>query len=109
MNCTEPFGEQVQPGAVDGYARIKGDHGFVFLFNGTPRAAEITFEVGDEINLQSTGEYEFAELFPSESEKRVLDNHGRSVFARGETADITVPANSCYLWSFAKSLRAIPS
>ena len=37
VNHTEPFGEQVQPGAVDGYARIKGDHGFVFLFNGNPR------------------------------------------------------------------------
>ena len=55
VHYTEPFGEQVQPGAVDGYARIKGDHGFVFLFNGNPRPAQITFEVGDEINLQEAG------------------------------------------------------
>ena len=40
VKYTEPFGEQVQPGAVDGYARIKGHHGFVFLFNGNPRPSE---------------------------------------------------------------------
>jgi len=97
VNTTEPFGEQVQPGAVDGYARIKGDHGFVFLFNGNPRPAEITFEVGDDINLQEKGDYQFIELYPSERSKLVLENNGRSVFALGEKASITVPANACYL------------
>lgn len=95
VNYTEPFGEQVQPGSVEGYARIKGDHGFVFLFNGNPRPAEITFEVGDEINLQKKGEYEFVELYPSDEGFRVLDNHGNSVFAQGQKASVTVPANSC--------------
>jgi hypothetical protein len=102
VNCTEPFGEQVQPGAVDGYARIKGDHGFVFLFNGNPRPARITFEVGDEINLQADGDYQFAELYPSERSKLVLDANGKSVFARGEMASITVPANGCYLLELRK-------
>ena len=97
VNDTEPFGEQVQPGAVDGYARIKGDHGFVFLFNGNPRPSEITFEVGDEINLQENGSYQFVELYPSERHKLVLDSNGRSVFAFGEQARIVVPANGCYL------------
>jgi hypothetical protein len=94
---TEPFGEQVQPGAIDGYARIKGNHGFVFLFNGNPRPSVITFEVGDEINLQEKGDYQFAELYPAEKENLVLDSNGRSVFALGEKASITVPANGCYL------------
>ena len=111
VNRTEPFGEQVQPGAVDGYARIKGDHGFVFLFNGNPRPAEITFEVGDEINLQAKGDYQFAELYPSERSKLVLDDNGKSVFALGEKASITVPANGCYLLELrkvAKPKRAGP-
>ena len=97
VNDTEPFGEQVQPGAVDGYARIKGNHGFVFLFNGNPRPSEISFEVGDEINLQENGSYQFVELYPSERHKLVLDSSGRSVFAFGEQARIVVPANGCYL------------
>ena len=83
VNYTEPFGEQVQPGAVDGYARIKGDHGFVFLFNGNPRPSEITFEVGDEINLQEKGNYEFVELYPAEAGMIVLDDEGNSRFALG--------------------------
>jgi hypothetical protein len=102
VNCTEPFGEQVQPGAVDGYARIKGDHGFVFLFNGNPRPARITFEVGDELNLQADGNYQFAELYPSVRSQLVLDVNGKSVFARGEMASITVPANGCYLLELRK-------
>ncbi|MDR2674171.1 MAG: hypothetical protein LBC18_04705 [Opitutaceae bacterium] len=103
VNHTEPFGEQVQPGAVDGYARIKGGHGFVFLFNGNPRASEITFEVGDEINLQAGGDYEFVELYPSEKGRRVVDNDGRSIFALGQSARITVPANSCHLFELRKA------
>ena len=105
VNYTEPFGEQVQPGAVDGYARIKGDHGFIFLFNGNPRPAEITFEVGDEINLQVKGDYQFSELYPSEHGKRVLDSNGKSVFAMGERASIIVPANECYLLELKKVVR----
>jgi hypothetical protein len=105
VNDTEPFGEQVQPGAVDGYARIKGDHGFIFLFNGNPRPAEITFEVGDEINLQVKGDYQFSELYPSEHGKRVIDNHGKSIFAMGDKASLTVPANSCYLLELNKVVK----
>ncbi len=106
VNHTEPFGEQVQPGAVDGYARIKGDHGFVFLFNGNPRPSEITFEIGDEINLQAQGEYEFVELYPSEREKLVLDENGKSVFALGEKMRLTVPANGCYLLELKRVPRS---
>lgn len=102
VNATEPFGEQVQPGAVDGYARIKDGHGFIFLFNGNPRSSEITFEVGDEINLQARGHYQFTELYPSEKGRRVLDNDGKSIFALGQTARVTVPANTCYLLELKK-------
>lgn len=105
VNYTEPFGEQVQPGAVDGYARIKGDHGFIFLFNGNPRASEIEFEVGDEINLQKPGRYELMELYPAESRKVVLDADGRSLFERSAKAHIIVPANSCFLFELKKAGR----
>jgi hypothetical protein len=105
VNYTEPFGEQVQPGAVDGYARIKGDHGFIFLFNGNPRSSVITFEVGDEINLQAQGDYQFAELYPSEKEKRVCDDNGKSVFALGDKTSMTVPANSCQLLELRRAVQ----
>lgn len=93
---TEPFGEQVQPGCIDGYARIKGDHGFIFLFNGNPRPATITFEIGDEINLQQAGTYALVELYPAEG-RPLHDNHGQALFALGDTASLTLPANSCQL------------
>ena len=94
---TEPFGEQIQAGAIDGYARIKGAHGFIFLFNGNPRPAEIRFEIGDEINLQEEGVYELRELYPSEAGVTVADLAGKSIFARGDTARLQLPADSCRL------------
>lgn len=106
VQYTEPFGEQVQPGAVDGYARIKGDHGFVFLFNGNPRSSQITFEIGDEINLQEKGDYEFVEIYPTEDAVIVLDDHGKSVFAQGQKATVTVPANDCKLIELRRAVKA---
>ncbi len=96
VQYTEPFGEQVQPGCIDGYARIKCDHGFVFLFNGNPRSTMIRFEVGDEINLHQSGIYEFVEIYPAEG-RPVRDNHGQRVFGLGDKASLTLPANSCEL------------
>ncbi len=90
VNYIEPFGEQVQCGSIDGYSRIKGDQGFVFLFNGNPRPAEITFEVGDEINLQEEGTFQFTELYPSERGKFLLDENGKSTFTRGDKARMVV-------------------
>ena len=106
VNYTEPFGEQVQPGAVDGYGRIKGDHGFIFLFNGNPRPAAITFEVGDEINLQTKGRYELVELYPSEAGTLLLDADGRSAFDWGTKARVVVPANDCFLFELRKAAPA---
>ena len=106
VQYTEPFGEQVQAGAVDGYARIKGDHGYIFLFNGNPRPSESTFEVGDEINLQEKGVYELVELYPAEVGMIVLDNEGHSRFALGQKARLTVPANSCRLLELRRAAEA---
>ncbi|MBF89992.1 MAG: hypothetical protein CMG75_10165 [Candidatus Marinimicrobia bacterium] len=97
VNYTEPFGEQVEPGSIDGYARIKDGHGFIFLFNGNPRPSTITFEVGLEINLKVNGDYEFIELYPSDMGKTILDDDGNSIFPYGEKTTITIPANSCKL------------
>lgn len=105
VKYAEPFGEQVQPGAVDGYARIKRDHGFVFLFNGNPRPSEITFEVGDEINLQEKGDYEFLELYPADGGELVLDDRGNSIFSLGQKASITVPANACKLLELRRAVK----
>ncbi|MCX6872785.1 MAG: hypothetical protein NTW21_03110 [Verrucomicrobia bacterium] len=106
VQYTEPFGEQVQPGAVDGYARIKGDHGFVFLFNGNPRSSRITFEIGDEINLQEKGDYEFVEIYPAEDAVIVLDDRGNSIFAQGQKATVAVPANDCKLLELRRAVKA---
>lgn len=93
------FGEQVRPGSVDGYARIIGDHGFIFLCNANPRPARITFTLGDEIGLTTQGHFTFTELYPVEG-RRFFDGE-RGIFARGESVTATVPAYQVLLLELA--------
>lgn len=63
---SKPFGAQVACGAMDGCARVKGDHGFLFLFNPGPVEVAASFELGDEIGLYQPGEYQLTQLYPME-------------------------------------------
>jgi hypothetical protein len=94
-----PFGSQVRPGGVDGWARIKGDHGFVFLCNPGPRPAKIEFGLDGEIGLSAAGLFTLTELYPLEG--RVHGDCG--VFAAGEKVSTIVPAYEVLLLELAPS------
>lgn len=64
-----PFGSSVRPGGVDGWARIKGGHGFIFLCNPGPRPARIEFGLDDEIGLGSPGRFTLSPLYPLAGER----------------------------------------
>jgi hypothetical protein len=87
-----PFGAQVRPGGVDGWARIKQDHGFIFLCNPGPRAARIEFGLDDEIGLSAKGRFTLKELYPVEGRRHFDRKSGRGIFAAGERVTAVVPA-----------------
>jgi hypothetical protein len=96
-----PFGSQVRPGGVDGWARIKEDHGFVFLCNPGPRPAKIEFSLDEEIGLSATGLFTLTELYPLEGRAHIEDDRG--VFAEGEIVSAIVPAYEVLLLELAPS------
>ncbi|MCE5327145.1 MAG: hypothetical protein LLG01_12110 [Planctomycetaceae bacterium] len=97
-----PFGSQVQVGGVDGYARIKGRHGFIFLVNPGPRPARIEFALNDEIGLDVAGQFTLRELYPSEGRFRFDHVHGRGVFDSGQRVSLVVPAYEVLLLELAE-------
>lgn len=95
-----PFGEQLRPGCVDGWARIKGDGGFVFLCNPNPRPARVTFGLDDEIGLTAAGgRFALTELYP-------VERRARGVFEAGAKVSLVVPANEVVLLELAAAAAA---
>ena len=105
VNYNVPFGAQVQPGGVDGWARIKGDHGFIFLANPGPRPARIEFSLDDEVGLERPGHYLLKELYPAEGRCRFDWKHGPGVFAQGDRVCLVVPAYEVVLLELCQASR----
>lgn len=80
----KPFGAQVACGAMDGYARVKDDHGFLFLFNPGPVTVNATFGLDDEIGLNVPGCYQLEWLHPMEHVRLYDTVAGKWVFAHGD-------------------------
>ena len=86
------FGDQVRPGGVDIHARIKGDHGFIFLCNPGPRPARTEFSLDRTIGLRQEGRYILKELYPAENRFYFDQTHHRGVYGMGDSVSFTVPA-----------------
>jgi hypothetical protein len=86
------FGDQVTVGGIDGHARIKGDHGFIFLCNPNPRPTRTEFSLGEEIGLSARGRFTLKELYPSDQAYYFDEVHQRGIYATGDTVSIVVPA-----------------
>jgi hypothetical protein len=87
-----PFGEQVQVGGIDGYARIKGDHGYIFLCNPGPRPARTQFILDDAIGLKARGRFTLKELYPYEDAYYFDETNRRGIYAAGNAVSVVVPA-----------------
>jgi hypothetical protein len=86
------LGNQVRPGGVDIYARIRQDHGFIFLCNAAPRPARVEFPLDASLGLQMEGSFTLRELHPVSGRLYFDPLYQRGVFAVGNTVSIVVPA-----------------
>ncbi|MCY2928676.1 MAG: hypothetical protein NTV86_04120 [Planctomycetota bacterium] len=96
-----PFGASVRPGGVDGWARIKGGHGFIFLCNPGPRPARIEFGLDDEIGLSAAGRFSLSPLYPLEGPRLTDAAHPDGVFSAGDRVQAVVPAYEVVLLELA--------
>ena len=92
---SKPFGAQVACGAVDGFARIKNEDGFLFLFNPGPVDAEGIFHLDEEIGLTKAGHYMIDYLYPNEGARLFDVAREADVFAHGDAVHLVVPAFGC--------------
>lgn len=98
----KPFGSQVTCGMMDGYARIKGDHGFLFLFNPGPVPTMAKFEMNDEIGLRTKGKYRFKWLYPMEQVYLYDAETGRDCFDFDSQVHMRLEPFSCTLLEMEK-------
>jgi hypothetical protein len=88
---TVAFGEQLTCGGIDGYAKIIGDHGFIYLCNASPIKGEITFELGEEIGLTVDKRYTLKQLYPQENVFHFDAKNDTGVFSYSQEVSVTVP------------------
>jgi hypothetical protein len=91
------FGDQVTVGGIDGHARIKDNHGYIFLCNPNPRPTRKEFHLDDEIGLAARGRFTLKELYPSDGAYYFDEAHNRGIFSTGDAVSIVVPAREVTL------------
>lgn len=106
VRYNRPFGEQVKTGGIDGYARIKGRHGYIFLCNPAPRAARTSFQLDGKVGLEDKGTYLLKELYPREGCYFFDDAKGGGIFHWGDTVSIVVPAYQVVLLELQEQANA---
>lgn len=87
-----PFGSQVRAGGVDGYAKWKGDKGFIFLCNPAPLDIDFSFGLDGETGFERDGIYGIKQLYPLENSAFYDVVSGKYAFKRGDKVHIRVPA-----------------
>ena len=96
------FGNQVCVGGIDGYAKWKDDHGYIFLCNPSPYEILASFEFGEEIGFTGKKAYSLKSLYPKEnifvSDVKTL----KTVFSYGDKININVPAFEIVLLEVTK-------
>ncbi|MEG0494467.1 MAG: hypothetical protein RR696_14830, partial [Clostridia bacterium] len=95
---TIPFGAQVVCGAMDGFARIKGNHGFLFMFNPGPLEVDACFTLDETIGLKVEGIYHLTELYPMQQVLRCDESNGKSSFALHDCMHTHLAPYSATLW-----------
>jgi len=98
------FGEQGRPGGTDGWARIKGNHGFIFLCNPAPRPVRSSFSLGDEIGLHEQGSFTLKQLYPQEGVSLPATN-ADGLFRNGDHVSVIVPQYEVVLLELAPATQ----
>lgn len=102
------FGHQVVCGGVDGYAKIIGAHGFIFLCNPSPVYSKIKFKLGHEIGLYADGKYVLKELYPHEDVFYYDETGQKGIFRKDDLLTVTVPPYEVVLYELLSGDDVVP-
>lgn len=102
------FGSQVVCGGVDGYSKIIGSYGFIFLCNPAPVHSEIRFTLGDEIGLSAEGNYVLKELYPRQNVFYYDAAGNKGIFEKDDSITVVVPPYEVLLLELSANQSADP-
>jgi hypothetical protein len=92
------LGDQLRPGGVDIYARIRQDHGFIFICNAALRPARAKIALDASVGVQVEGSFTLRELHPSGGPLYFDPVHQRGIFSTGDEVSVTIPAHEVCLF-----------
>ncbi len=96
-------------GRVDGTAAMRGNYGFVFLYNPNYRQMEGTFTLDQSIGLSASAtgsRYVIKELHPHEG--RLIGKPGSGVWSYGDVVRIAMPGTEAMVLEIAPATTVIP-
>jgi hypothetical protein len=89
-------------GKADGTAAVKGDSGYVFLFNPNGRRLDATFALDETIGLTEKGRYLLREVYPQED--RLVGKPGAGIWSWGDSVTRTLDGGSAVVLEIAPDL-----
>ncbi|MGB7844931.1 MAG: hypothetical protein WBL63_04895 [Candidatus Acidiferrum sp.] len=88
-------------GQVDGTAAVRGDHGFVFLFNPNYKTLRAEVRLDDSMGLTETARFVLREIYPEKG--RLIGKTGEGIWTYGDALSIALEGTS------AKVLELVPA
>jgi hypothetical protein len=106
---TYAFGSQLVLGGIDGFSKIKGNSGFIFLGNSYPVRSGIDFEFGDEIGFEGKGVYNLEMIYPLDKSLYFDEKNKRGIFHLHDTVHVDVDPFQIFLFKIVKAGKDLQS
>lgn len=96
------FGAQVAVNGIDGYAKFKGDDGYIFLCNPAPFEVDFAFDLDEKIGFLGTDKYNLRQIYPDNGSIFCDEKTLRYTFVNGDSIHVKVPAYQILLFEVLK-------
>ncbi len=110
---TKPIADEVSNNVIDGFARIDGDSGQLFLFNSSPKILRKQLILDERLGLKTIKPFYLRILYGDERiEREERDLQYRGAYRMGDVLDITLPPYGAVVLALADeavdAIREIP-
>ncbi|HSL23946.1 MAG TPA: hypothetical protein VK886_20600 [Vicinamibacterales bacterium] len=92
LRHTRTIGGEPAIGRIDGTAAVRGNHGYVFLFNPNGRRLQVRLALDDSLGLVGEGLYHVEERYPVEG--RRIGKPAAGFWTHGETLQLLMDGHS---------------
>lgn len=111
---TTPISENVENGIIDGFSRVCGDEGQLFLFNSAPLTVKKHIVLNEKLGLSTEKSFYLRVLYCENMETNGYEIDFGGKYSCGDTLEITLPPYGALALEIAKtpgdkSIKDVPS